>query len=55
MSRPRTVKHGVKLNLYLPRALKNTLLKLATKRKRSAAQLVSDWVREKSQIASDIK
>lgn len=42
MARPRTIKDGTKLNLYVPMAVKRHLHKLATAQRRSLSAMVTE-------------
>jgi hypothetical protein len=44
MARPKTVKNGQKLNLYVPRTVKQMLFRLATERGKSISAVVTDLV-----------
>lgn len=44
MARPKTIKNGKKLNLYVPMEIKRHLLKLATEDRRSISATVTQLV-----------
>jgi len=44
MARPKIIVNGTKLNIYLPRAVKQTLIKMSRASKKSASQFVTDLV-----------
>jgi rRNA-processing protein FCF1 len=47
MARPKTVKTGQKLNLYVPKTIKQALYKLATDRRQSMSAVVTNLILEK--------
>jgi hypothetical protein len=53
MARPKTVRDGTKLNLYVPRSVKRHLGKLAFHQRKSISALVTDWGMALMQSAGD--
>jgi hypothetical protein len=44
MGRPKSVKNGTKLNIYLPEREKRFLFKLATARRKSMSAVITDLI-----------
>jgi hypothetical protein len=44
MARPKTVKNGQKLNLYVPHSVKRVLFSMATEQRKSISAIVTDLV-----------
>ena len=52
MGRPKSVKHGLKLNLYVDREIKQKLFSMATERRVSISAVVRDLVFAQAKAAA---